>query len=298
MGALVLMKPQRNIDQFVSDVTELISPPEVWVRINDLMDDPGSSVADVASVVSSDAALTSGLLKVANCALYGFPSKVETVSRAITVLGMHELYSIATAVTAAKAFSSIPNNIVDPFTFWKHSVSVAMLAKRIASRSKVLHPERLFVAGILHDVGALVIFSKAPEISTEFLLSSSGDEGVMSNIEMEAIGFNHAIVGARLLSSWGLPKSLIDAIRHHHSPVEAGDGLMDACILHVADAMANGMEGSSFVAEVSPSEFSVDPLVWDVLRITQDDLIDISSGISEEIEQIVSAFVQKSSVSA
>ena len=116
-----------------------------------------------------------------------------------------------------------------------------------------LNPERLFVVGLLHDVGSLAINRKFPEIAERTIVASAGNEQNLARLEREELGFDHAELGAMMFASWNLPQATCDAIHHHHDPDAAKDNAHEAGILHVADALANASGTGSYsetVAEV------------------------------------------------
>jgi len=152
---------------------------------------------------------------------------------------MRELYSLAVSVSAIRAFSKIPVEIINMDTFWRHSLFCGVIARNLGKRCGVLHPERLFVAGLLHDIGALVVFAKAPDKARDLLLISQGDEQALAYAEQQEYGFNHADLGGMLASLWNLPDSLVEAISCHHNPLEAVCSKQQAAIIKIADMLAD-----------------------------------------------------------
>ena len=135
-------------------------------------------------------------------------------------------------------------------TFWRHSLFTALLSRALAKRAGVLHPERLFIAGLLHEVGALVLYHKMPKLAQEHLLLAGGDESVIFEQEYEQLGFNHAELGAMLLEMWNIPDSLRDAVRYHPAPELAGDS-REPTIVYAASLLANrsGLGGFAEIAD-------------------------------------------------
>jgi putative nucleotidyltransferase with HDIG domain len=275
----------------VQDVSSLISPPEVWVRLNQVVNDPGSSASDVAEVTSSDPSLAAMVLKIANSSFYNFRTRVDTISRAVTLMGMNELYSLVTAATAARVFTNIPNSLVTPETFWRHSVCTAIAARRLAKRCRVLHPERLYITGMLHDIGSLVCYNKFPDKANEALLASGGDEEVLYQAEADLLGFTHADLGAELLKLWKLPDMLIEAVAYHHEPDRSASNSLDASIVHLANAVANRSPISSYM-EDPPNPVGVpDPIVWTHINLEPHLLSEIEDGLEDELGNTVSALM-------
>lgn len=235
-------KPKITPTELVTGVVRLVSLPEVCIRVNEMLEDPKINATDIGKVISQDTGLTARLLKIVNSSFYGFPSRIETVSRAVTVIGLRELRGLVLAASAVEAFSKIPNDVLNMVKFWRHSVYCGVVAKILAQRCHVLHSERLFVAGLLHDIGKLIISHRLPNEAREILRLQR--ESGISDIEAErqVLGFDHAIVGGELLKTWQMPKTLMSAVRYHHAPQESDDALIDVSLVHIANAL-------TFIAE-------------------------------------------------
>lgn len=226
-------------ESLISDVSGLISPPDVCLRVAELVQCDTSSADDIGEVIIRDPNLTARLLRLVNSSFYGFRSKIDTVSRAVTVIGIRDLQSLVMAISAVKSFSNVPNKLVNMDTFWRHSIYTGLIARSLARRCSVLHPERLFIAGLLHDIGSLILYCRLHEIARDLLLVADGDEEVFYRAELETLGFSHADLGAMLLARWQIPENLQEAVRDHHDPASASKYGMEAAILHVANLLAN-----------------------------------------------------------
>ncbi len=231
-------------EQLVSSGIQLFSLPEVCIRINDMVDDPRCSAGDIGEVIRRDAALTTRLLKIVNSAFYGFPSRIDTITRAVTVVGVRDLRDLVLATSAMDVFARIPSELIDMARFWQHNLYTGVLSRLLATRCNVLHTERLFVGGLLHDVGKLVLYNRLPEVARDILLVAKGDDSLQAEAERDILGYTHADVGAALLGMWHLPKPLIEMVRYHHATQTAGDYYLDAALVAVADAVAYAGPGS------------------------------------------------------
>ncbi len=228
-----------DVDAWASDFSSLVSPPDVCVRLFDIIESKQATAAKIGEVIASDPNLSARLLRVVNSPFYNVSRRIDTLSRAITVIGVTELYNLVIAVSAVKTFSEIPGCVVDIDTFWRHSLFTAVLSRILAKRCNVLHPERVFVTGLLHDIGSLIIYQRVPDVAKVLVLSSKGDEDILQLCERQALGFNHAELGGAMLASWNLPTSIREAISHHHDPGQAGTSRLEASIVHIAEAYAN-----------------------------------------------------------
>lgn len=231
-----------GLDALLLDANTFVSPPEVYLRISELMRSERASARDFADVVVQDPSLTARLLGMANSAYFGMRGRIDTITRAITVVGTQELHSLVLAVSAVSSFSRLDNHLVSVRTFWRHSVLTGLLARGIAQRGGVPHPDRLFVAGMLHDVGYLVLFNRIPQVMQDALTRAEGDEDRLHELERSTLGYAHPEVAARLFEAWGLPETVTTAVRQHHGPDMAGDDSVEARIVRLADALAASSE--------------------------------------------------------
>lgn len=282
-----------ELKNFIEDVAALVSPPEVWVRLNEVVNDPHSSVSDVAEITARDTALAARILKIVNSPYYNFPSRVDTISRAVTILGTNDLFALATAVSAAQVFANIPSALVKPEHFWRHSVCTGLASRALARRCGVLHDERLYVAGLLHDVGSLILYRKFPNKVSAVLMASAGDEEVLCRVEQEMFGFDHAEIGGALLELWKLPASLLSAVRYHHEPERATDSRLEAAVVHIGNVAANRIGRSTFMDTEIASDSEADPIVWQITKLDRNVINELRKGLEEELEEAVAAFMPR-----
>jgi len=256
----------------VSGVVRLVSLPEVCIRVNEMMDDPDTSASDIGKVISQDTGLTARLLKIVNSSFYGAPSKIETVTRAVTVIGLRELRGLVLAASAIETFSKIPNDILNMVQFWRHSVYCGVVAQLLADRCHVLHSERLFVAGLLHDIGKLILCHRLPTESKTVADKIKIEQLMDFEVEQDIIGFDHAEVGGELIKVWQMPDSLEKAIRYHHDPDKADDITMEICLVHMANVLTGWAEQELDV----DVELNIQPIAqvaWDITGL-DDSVID------------------------
>lgn len=244
----------------------LVSPPHICVRITELLGSPRSNARAVGEVIAQDPSLTARLLRLVNSSFYGYRSRIDTVSRAVAVVGNTAVHNLAIAVSAVKSFSDIPNDLVNMDTFWRHGVYCGLIARACGQRVGVLHPERLFVGGLLHDLGSLVLYQTRPDACRETLLIAAGYEAVLYQAELEAFGFSHAELGGKLMTHWGLPEALSDAVACHHAPSAARLAPLEAAILHVAEALANRSRIGAFT-EHPAEQTALEETAWGTIGL-------------------------------
>ncbi len=260
------MNPQQKgitPDVLVRDISGIVTLPDVYLRINQLTEDPNSSSADIAKAAGRDAAFTAKLLKLANSAHYGFPATVDTVAKAVTVIGTAQVRNLALSLSVAGSFAGLPNDLVSMRNFWKHSLLCALAARKLGKLAGRCDAESLFTAGLLHDIGELIIFNRLPDQAHEALLTvlDSQQEIAVPEAEAEILGFDHAEVGGALAKSWQLPAILQECIAFHHAPARAEKYPREAALIHIANTLAQLAEIDSLDLDDGPH---IDTAVWTV----------------------------------
>jgi HD-like signal output (HDOD) protein len=242
----------------VQSIEDLVTLPEVALRIGRMVEDPSSSATDIGREISRDAALTARLLRIANSPALGYHGKIATISRAITVLGVRQVRDLTVGLTAIRTFDGIGNELVTMESFWRHSFLCAVAAGQIAARRDRNRDDSPFVAGLLHDIGQLVLFSRAPVPARQALLMSvdSADDLGLFLCEREIMGFDHGAVGLALAQKWGLPRSLQECIEFHHEPGRAQEYPLEVATVHIANSAA-------VLAEIGSSELTDAPAISD-----------------------------------
>ena len=200
-----------------TNVRSIFSLPDVVIRINDLIDSGEASNYELEQVISSDPALTAKLLKFANSTYFGFSGKVETILKTISIIGHKELRNLVLATSVTSTFKGISSDLVDMDTFWNHSITCGVTARLLAS--SVDSRERFFIAGLLHGVGRLILFSQYPEESAKVLSYMNQGEDAVIHAERKIFGFTHAQLGAELLKQWKLPPNIWKMVEHQFAPM-------------------------------------------------------------------------------
>ncbi|MET0052498.1 MAG: HDOD domain-containing protein [Candidatus Thiodiazotropha sp.] len=259
------MDPQ----SLVQDIEHLVALPDICIRVNQMVAGQDYAVADLAELIAQDADISARILRLVNSPLYGQRSKVETLTRAVTLLGGEELRNLAMATVAQRTFTGIPEQLVSMSDYWQHSVSTGVMAQILARRCNTLHSERLFVMGVLHDVGRLVIYLALPDQSRDILHITGGDNWILPEVEQEILGFTHLDVGQALLKSWHLPESFQTVCGYHNAPLKAPGFLLEVSLVHIAKAIANGeMVGLS----VDEMIWAIDPAAWSITGLQPDEV--------------------------
>lgn len=282
-----------DIAELVRGVGNLVTLPDVFIRINQLVEDPNSTMADIAKVASQDPSFTIRLLRVANSSFYGFSSTIDTVQKAVSIIGTSQIRSLALATSVASAFEGLPNTLVSMENFWRHSLYCALVARTLAKQAGKFDPDALFTAALLHDIGELVIFNRMPQQAKEALLLvlDSADELPIYQAERQVMGFDHAQVGGELARQWKLPKMLEECIEYHHNIQSAPCFPHEVALVHIANVLALMAE----VQTLNPDDVSpIDPAAWESVGLNAAEVLQPTvHEVQEEIAEAEKLFLGK-----
>ncbi len=263
---------------------EISSLPMIHLRLDEAINNPRKSMADIAKIIREDPGLTARLLRIVNSAFYNFPSRVETISQAVTIIGTQQLGALALATSVMQLFKGLPEGFVSMDSFWRHSVGCGLAARVLATLRRETNAERHFVAGVLHDIGRLVMFTKAVDVSREALTGARDGKKLLYDAERETFGFTHAVVGGVLLQTWKLPASLEEVVMFHHNPKAATKYPVEAAVIHVADIIAHAMElGGNGEQYVPP----LDGEAWDKLGLPASALLTVMEQVERQFVDAV-----------
>ena len=200
--------------QYAEKAEKLCVLPDVYLRLKEMMDDEQSTLTDIANVIALDPALASKLLKVANSALFNFPREVDSISRAISILGTSEVHNLINTYGVTTAFSSIDTSIIDMDRFWEISVDCALLCKFLARKKGIKNSKSIFVSGLLHNIGELVVMHSDPK-KVQYCQGYDKNETPWQR-QQDVFGFTYADCSAELLNLWQLPQSISSPIKQFH----------------------------------------------------------------------------------
>lgn len=256
----------------IAQSTRLITLPEVYFRVSELLRERSTTSHDLAAAISLDPALTARLLKVANSAWYGQAGRVGTVQRAVMLVGTRQIYDLVLATAIATAFAGREFGDLDVRKFWLNSSYSAAAARQLATVCNVLDVERIFVEGLLRDIGHMVLYQAEPELSLKARKRAESGEGTLAEAEQRLLGIDFAEVGGELLREWRVPDSLQRAVRFQLAPQQAGDALLEACIMNLigvmTDAYATGLRIDAGLDRVAN-------ITWQVTRVSPGKLAEV-----------------------
>lgn len=274
-------------EDLVTQEVQLASFPDIYFQIMDVLNNPRSSATHAADVVSKDTSLAAKLLRLVNSPFYGFPSKVDSITRAVTLVGANELSMLALGVSVVHYFGDIPSNIIDMKSFWKHSIACGVFARILAGHKPGLSEERFFLGGLIHDIGRLIVLKNYRTTAARSFTIAHDEPCSLADAETKVMGFDHAMVGGLLLKDWKFPPALEEIVRYHHSPMEAQNP-MEASIVHIADifarAMSSGQHGLFYVPSLQGE-------AWDSLDLAPSLISQIVSQAEHMIHDIYNSFL-------
>ncbi|MFP5239460.1 MAG: HDOD domain-containing protein [Acidobacteriota bacterium] len=232
--------------------------PEVLARLAQVMDDPSAFPAELAEIIQGDPGLSARLLNVVDSPFYGFSQRIDTISRAVTIIGVQQLSALALGMAVMDLFKNVSHSSLDVHGFWRHSLATACGARALASAVGLPNTERYFVGGLLHDLGLLLLLLREPRKECAALELTRGQGWTLSAAERHLMGLDHAKAGAALLKAWKLPPGLVQAAGYHHEPLRSPD-VREAAIVHTADFLAEalvfGSGGQTVLMPLSTAAF-------------------------------------------
>jgi len=228
------------IRKVLDDGLKLYSLPQTLSEVLRVVSDESTGADDLAKVLMKDPAMTTRVLRVVNSPYYGVGRKVGTVSQAVVTIGMRQVTALALS-TSVYSMTDRWHSSFDRVRFWRHSLEVAIAARALAEKIGQKRSEEMFVAGLLHDLGLLILERSFPEEYRRIWKRSAGN-GALVDLEQEAWGTDHARVGQFLLEQWQLPETVCQAVGHHHSvfpPGAADSELIPSQIVNLANRISH-----------------------------------------------------------
>lgn len=257
-----------SMDILLTGDVRLASPPEIFLKISQILDDPTKTARDAEQVIRHDPGLTARLLRLVNSAFYGFPRQISSISHAITIVGARELRDLVLATVVVERFGRLPNKLMTMRAFWRVSVRSALLAREMGKcHAQSSSLRSVFVCGLLHEIGRLVIYAKIPELARAAILLAEGGMLEETEAERQIYGFDHYQLAYELARRWHLPEVITATLQWHEHPEEAGDFSRETALVALACRLS--------LAEIeTPQQLEQMPPTWgrllDLLRLKRD----------------------------
>jgi putative nucleotidyltransferase with HDIG domain len=261
----VFVSGRELIRKIISNTASLPAMPEVMLKVQQMINKPGTTPAQLAKIIEIDPAMVTGILKVANSAYYGFRGKVTTIQHASALFGTRRLAELISAVSACGVLGrSLDGYGLKAGDMWRHSIAVAYTAGEIAAAVGSDAPDSAYMAGLLHDVGKIILDPYVRDRKVLFdNYTATYPEKPLQDAERAILGFDHAVIAAILCDNWNLPRAISFGIRHHHQPSSAGDHQLSH-IVHLADYItiqaSVGVAGTAFCQALDESSRSLVPV--------------------------------------
>jgi HD-like signal output (HDOD) protein len=272
-----------NAIDYAQKVSELFAVPKTAVRVKKLIEDDSSDANSIALVVNSDPGLAAHILKVANSAIYRFPRKIDQIPRAIQVIGTSAVYDYALVFGVSNAFSSEQRQFVDLEKFWEQSVCCAILARYFAELKGLENADRLFVSGLLHNIGELVVLKVNPSLAKE--CAGFDAKCLPKERQADSLGFTFAEISAALCQQWMLPDSIVSAITMQHSDDKAAE-MLEVQIMQLAYQLS--------VINTYSQHYQLEthlPLfLFESIGLNDDDIEEALDNANYQVEQVIHLF--------
>lgn len=254
-------------ERLLNSVDKLPTLPTIYYAITEAMEDPRTSTEKLAGIIASDQVSAIKVLKVANSPFFGFRGRISTISEAVFYLGFNEIRNIIFSLTVIKYFSATAKVNNFPLAdFWIHSISTGVASRIIGSATRESGIENYFLAGILHDIGKLVLVQYATDEYNKALELAMANNISIRAAEQEVLRTDHTVIGNMLASKWKLPLVFQDAILYHHAPDAEDRNKKLVSAVHLANIMVKllefGKAGDDYIAKPQPG-------IWDELKLPE-----------------------------
>ncbi len=219
------------LNAFLNRHNNLNGLPENTSRIVQMANDPDCNIFQLLKLISHDAGLVSKIIQAVNSSYYSLPNKITQLDRAVAYLGLRTVKDLTLAASISSLFKGIKLGKYTARDLWDHSIGVALFSRDLAVRSKKHDAEEAFLAGILHDIGLLMVVQSEEKQAQQIFAMVEKNEKTFAQAEVEVLGFNHAEAGAAVAERWKFPSSILEVIRSHHQPQQADEAHRPLCAL-------------------------------------------------------------------
>lgn len=254
------------IEEVVKHIRDLPSLPAVVIELLSTMEQEDIDIHLLGAKIVLDQSLTAKTLRLANSSFYGLQSKVISIPQAISVLGFRSIRSLVTACALTGSFAETTRGSFNFKAFWRHSLATGVCAQLLARRLKI-HPDSAFTAGLLHDIGALVLATRFPDQYQSMLAYRTLHDCSTLDAERAVFGIDHALVGSTLARHWKFPLAMQSAVGRHHLDPDASTPALDL-VVHAANTLAHALDLSGLEDDLVPP---LSAHVWQVLALTEAD---------------------------
>ncbi len=278
--------PVLNPTEIAKVASQSFALPEICTKIRQMLDDDTSTLEDIGQLIAVDPSLSSKLLKLANSPLFRFESQIDSLGKAINIIGGEALYNLVMVETASSAFEHFSSNVIDLKRFWLQSIYTALVAKHLAKIARIRGSERFFLLGLLHNLGELLIAIKSPELAIK--CSQYCKQTLPWMLQKQVLGFHYTNCSANLLEFWRLPAQVYLPVKDAHDQHKALHS-KEAAIIYTAIRAGVAMSNDDLY---SVNELIL-PNVINFLNLEQDDIQDAVKFAFMEAESVLGIMAPK-----
>ncbi|BCU07728.1 HDOD domain-containing protein [Allochromatium tepidum] len=275
-------------DRLIERLGELPALPTVYQRVREALTAPDGALETAAGLIEADPSMSMRLLRVANSPLYGLATKVDTILRALTLIGTTAAHHLVLSTALMTVFRDLPLGTVSMRSFWEHGLACGVAARLIARQGGRANPEHAYLAGLLHDIGRLPLYILEPLDMGAALQAHHERQGHLHDLERQYLGIDHTELGAILLAHWQLPEVFRSAVSDHHAPWRS-PGSSETAVVHVADLIVNslrlGTSGTRWVPVL-------DDGAWHLTGLDIEQLPAILEATITTTRDVISAFME------
>ena len=284
---------REDIRLSIRNIKNLPTLPVIVSRVLEVADDSGSSANELADIVSHDMSVSAKVLNLTNSAFYGFARRITTIPQAVVVLGFDTVRSLALSVSVFETLRNSEEGVsFDREAFWIHSIGCGSAARLVAKELQYRDTGTFFVAGLLHDLGKVILDTYFNDVYQEVVEDMVEDERSALDSETDILDIDHAEVGGWLATRWKFPEVLVTPIACHHNPVGADEKFFrEALIVHLANILTK-REGIGLCYETEIQDPS--DLVGSELSLPKQRVLGLQESLRGEKEQINEFFSQLS----
>jgi len=281
-----------DLDIFFTNPERIPLLSDTAIRLQELLKDDCSTIDDIAEVISIDPSLTSKLLRMANSAFYNVPASIESAGKAVSVLGTKVVYNLALASSALEAMSQLNSDAIDLQRFWQQSIDTALIARELARRVSVAYSERLFVCGLLANLGELICADRCPQLAKEASLEVVKSRKLPWETQQEVFGFTYAKLTQALMTFWQLPIVISEPVGNIFFPenchYQNETRILRIAVMSAVSHMINEMAGDENAGELVKPITEKDLAIVGLDTASLDDAIEYANFESINILSILS----------
>jgi HD-like signal output (HDOD) protein len=278
-------------------VENLPTLPVIVQQVQKLIENPNSNMSQIAMIITRDQSIAARIVRLVNSAFYGLGNKISSIQQAIMLLGLNTVKNLVIGVSVVKTFEGARSaTFFDREKFWLHSFACATGARLIAKKLDRDEPEDFFMAGLLHDIGILVLDQFFHDEFITVVQQTVRTKMELTEVEKAVLGVTHCEIGEFMAVKWRIPEYLALAIRHHHQPMlselETENFRFIAAAVHIADANAcNRGSNPGF-----PCTFTIHGPALQLTGLNNDDIDDIFTQVETETKQVMSDWGVRASI--